>query len=87
MDPDHRTEPLANEWDPRSVEEVKWGLVYTLMCQCEKCGAYNELPDWSEPPWNGDVMSWATECAPKIQAMGWSMADDAFNLLCPNCRQ
>jgi hypothetical protein len=72
--------------DFRSVDSVQWALWATLMCACEKCGAEHELPHWSEPPWNDDVIAWADEWAPKVQALRWSMADDCFNLLCPACR-
>ncbi len=58
------------------------GLWATLRCACEKCGAEHELPAWSESPWNGDLIAWADEWAPKVHALGWSMADDCFNLLC-----
>jgi hypothetical protein len=60
-------------------------LVYARVC--DVCGRMNELlPHSSEPPWNDDPQGWAKEWAPKIQAQGWSMADDDFNLLCFNCR-
>ena len=72
--------------DLRSVESVQWALWATLMCHCERCGAEYDLPHWSEQPWNGDVIAWANEWAPKAHSLGWSMAEDRFNLLCPACR-
>jgi hypothetical protein len=78
------------EWnrtvDKRSVEAVQWALDATLMCNCDKCEKEEDLPHWSTPPWDGDSTAWATYWAPRIQAKGWSMADDGFNLLCPACR-
>jgi hypothetical protein len=71
--------------DPSSVEAVEWALWCSLLCECDKCGAMFDMPRWSEPPWNDDVMAWAKEWAPTVQSLGWSMSDDEFNLTCPNC--
>lgn len=75
------------EMDPRSVAAIEWALWATMMCQCDRCETVMDLPDCSEPPWNEDIQKWASDWAPKVQAGGWSMADDCFNLLCPNCRR
>ena len=81
------TPPESCAWeDLRSVEAIEWALWATFVCLCDSCGCEVDLPSWSGPPWNGDVPSWAKEHAPKIQSLGWSMAPDFFNLLCPNCR-
>jgi hypothetical protein len=75
-----------DDWDPWSVEAVEWALWSSLVGVCDKCDVVKELPDWTGPPWNDDVQAWAKEMAPILQSEGWSMADDGFNLLCPNCR-
>jgi len=72
--------------DPHSVEAVEWALWCTLGCQCEACRFELELPFWNDPPWNGDVGAWSKEMAPKAQSLGWSMAADGFNLICPSCK-
>jgi hypothetical protein len=77
---------IGPDTDPLSVEAVEWALCATLMAYCDGCGADLDLPHWSGPPWNGDVRAWAKEWAPKVQALGWSMADDCFTLFCPECR-
>lgn len=77
---------FGDDLDPRSIEAVEWALWCTGMCRCDKCDRWDDaLPDPSDPPWNGDIQSWAKEMAPKVQANGWSMSVDAFNLRCCNC--
>jgi hypothetical protein len=78
------------EWnrnvDKRSVEAVEWSLWATMMCECDKCGTVLDLPHWSQPHWN-DPIDWAKHWAPTVQEKGWAMAEDGFNLVCPNCYQ
>ena len=71
--------------EPRSLEGIERGLFCTLMCFCHVCNAEQETPHWNDPPWSGDVSAWAKAMAPNIQALGWSLANDEFNLVCPNC--
>jgi hypothetical protein len=76
---------LEPNFDPRSVEAIEWALWATLVCRCDACDRVLDLPNWSEPPWSEDVAAWAKHWAPQVQAQGWSMAVDGFNLLCPKC--
>jgi hypothetical protein len=50
------------------------------MCVCTKCDVTYDIPHWSEPPWDDDVESWAKHWVPKVQALGWSMADEASTI-------
>lgn len=72
---------------PKSVEEdpIAWALWCTLMCFCVKCDARLELPDFRDPPWDGDVTAWAIAWEPLVRSQGWNAADDGFNLICPQC--
>src|SRR4051794_31352846 len=76
---------FGDQLDPASIEGIEWALWCVLDCQCGICDSRHDIPHWSGPPWNEDVEAWAREWAPVVQATGWSMADDGFNLRCPEC--
>jgi hypothetical protein len=76
----------GSENDPTAIENLEWGLWATLMCLCHTCKSEVDIPHWSNPPWSDDVTAWSKEWAPRIKDLGWSLAPDGFNLLCPKCR-
>jgi|SRR3954470_19375144 len=81
----HTVDVFGDHLDPASIEAIEWALWCVLDCSCGICNSRLDLPNWSDPPWNEDVQGWAKETAPIVQANGWSMADDGFNLRCPEC--
>ena len=75
----------VNEMYPDPVDGVEWGLWCTLQCVCTRCDAELELPFWDDPPWSGDVSTWAKQLAPQATEAGWRLDTDCFNLICPAC--